>query len=494
MSKYSYTTFSKGDMRGWLREDILTFLPSDFFRDPILSVMASGGELIKESRWRKAVIFALPAGNRIFLKGDRTKDWIEFLKYLILPTKARKEWFIAYQSQKRHLDVPKPLGWMERGRWGLVSESFYLSEAVGSGVSLIDSVHAGARFPFEELVKAVKGMHTNGLFHRDLHGGNFLWDGHSLFLTDLHRAGFVKTLSFKRRLSNLSHLFHSLRSTWEEKDQERFIDLFFREEPVSPHQKDVFLEQIRSDMGRLQKKQWKSRTRRCVKESTEFAVERGKGCRSYHRRDYPLDRAKRAVEEHVRIVRNDPSKLVKHSPKTNVSILKDDVKTVCVKQFRNLSPRYILKDRFRTSRGLRAWLGANGLKVRRVPSLEALGLVEKRSWLGLKESFFLMEVLEKGQELDRYILEGLRDFRKRRHFIQSFSQWLSRFHQKGLYHRDMKTCNLLITENGTSWIFHLLDLEDLLLDEKVDEKKLFRSLLQLVPPYPGHQPNRPLRF
>ena len=90
-----------------------------------------------------------------------------------------------------------------------------------------------------------------------------------------------------------------------------------------------------------------------------------------------------------------------------------------------------------------------------------------------------MEVLEGAQELDRYIFEGLKDFRKRRHFIQTFAEWLSYFHQRGLYHRDMKTCNLLITEKGVAWTFHLLDLEDLLMDGKVDGKKLFRNFLQL---------------
>jgi serine/threonine protein kinase len=111
--------------------------------------------------------------------------------------------------------------------------------------------------------------------------------------------------------------------------------------------------------------------------------------------------------------------------------------------------------------------------------LNSLALVEQRDWLGSRESFLLMEVSERGRELDRYIFEGLKDFRKRRHFIQTFSQWLSHFHQRGLYHRDMKSCNLLITENGAGWTFHLLDLEDLLLDGKVDEKKLLRNLLQL---------------
>ena len=90
-----------------------------------------------------------------------------------------------------------------------------------------------------------------------------------------------------------------------------------------------------------------------------------------------------------------------------------------------------------------------------------------------------MEASEKGMEMDRYILRRLGDFRRKRLFVKHFAQWLSHLHQKNLYHRDMKTCNILVSENGETWDFHLLDLEDVRLDEKVDEKRLFKNLLQL---------------
>jgi serine/threonine protein kinase len=90
-----------------------------------------------------------------------------------------------------------------------------------------------------------------------------------------------------------------------------------------------------------------------------------------------------------------------------------------------------------------------------------------------------MEGSEKGLEMDRYILRGFGDLRRKRLFIKHIAQWLSHLHQKNLYHQDMKTCNILVSENGETWDFHLLDLEDVRLDEKVDEKRLFKNLLQL---------------
>jgi hypothetical protein len=43
----------------------------------------------------------------------------------------------------------------------------------------------------------------------------------------------------------------------------------------------------------------------------------------------------------------------------------------------------------------------------------------------------------------------------------------------------MKTCNILVSERGGTWEFHLLDFEDLLLNQKVNRRKLFRNFLQL---------------
>jgi tRNA A-37 threonylcarbamoyl transferase component Bud32 len=90
-----------------------------------------------------------------------------------------------------------------------------------------------------------------------------------------------------------------------------------------------------------------------------------------------------------------------------------------------------------------------------------------------------MEVSDPGQELDRYILKNLGDFKERRSFIKAFARWLSQYHQLNLYHQDMKTCNMIISRTGGAWNFLLLDLEDVRLDEKVEEKQVFRSFLQL---------------
>lgn len=480
MHQSVFKRISYGDIRGYLREDIALLLPPSFFEDPISFAQEMGAEVIKKSKLRWAAILTLSSGERLFFKRDRTKGWFESLKFLLLPSKARKEWFIAYQLQKKKLNIPQPLGWMEKVHRGLVKESYYLSEAIGLGVSLTDdsnqlrdeTITAG-------LAKTVKVIHDTGLFHKDLHAGNFLWDGESFLLTDLHRAKIIRSLSLNQRLWNLSQLFHSLRSEWGERERILFIEKYFEKEAVHLAKKEILLQKVNSLMGRLQKRQWQSRTKRCLKESTEFSIQKKRGILCYHRRDYPLDHLKQVIEVHRSLIREKPSALAKQSPDVTVSLLNDGRGRVGVKQFHYSYFWDNFRDLFRPSKGLRSWVAGNGLIARGVPALRPLALLEQRNGWGWREDFVVMEAPEKGLEMDRYILRGFGGFGKKRMFIKHFAQWLAHLHAKNLYHRDMKACNILVSDHRERWEFHLLDLEDIRLNSKVDDKRLFKNLLQL---------------
>jgi hypothetical protein len=471
---------SKGEIKGWVSGEVLDHVPVGFFDDPISSVRQMGGEVIKESARRWAAIFSLPNGMRIFLKRDKAKGWPEYLKYLVLPSKGQKEFLIASRLKRRNLNIPKPLGWMEKIRSGLVRESYYLSEATGTGVSFIEEIAKSIEpHSIIELATTVRTFQDAGLFHQDLHGGNFLWDGDSLFLTDLHRTKIVESLSLNQRLWNLAHLFHSLRTIWGESEQLRFLDQYFDGISDGAKKREILFERIYPSMDRLQKRQWRSRTKRCLKESTEFTVQKEREICYFHRRDFPLNRLKKVMEEHQTLVRERSSALVKYSPEVLVSILSDEGEQIGLKQF--CYPHFWgrMKEYFRRSKGLRAWTAANGLRARGIPTLKPLALVERKDWAGLRESFLFMEALANDLEMDRYVLKGFEGLKRKRFFIKTFARWLDGLHRMGVYHKDMKTCNILVSEKGEAWDFHLLDFEDIRMDEKVNRKKLFRNFLQL---------------
>ena len=467
-------------MRGWVEGEVLDALPPTFFDDPISAAPEIEREVIKESKWRWAALLSLPDGRKVFFKRDKTKDWMECSKYLFFSSKGRREFLIASRLERKNLNIPKPLGWLERVQRGLVRESYYLSEAIGEGVSFIEEVAKSREaHSIVELATTVRKFQDAGLFHQDLHGGNFLWEGHSLFLTDLHHAKVVKYLSQNQRLWNLAHLFHSLRSAWGEREQLQFLALYDERSSDDSQRREILFQKIYPVMDRLQKRQWRSRTKRCLKESTEFTVHTEKGVRYFHRKDFPLEHLKRVLERHRDLVRRSSSSLIKNSPEVVVSILDNRGEKICLKQFRYPHFWDSMKEHFRRAKGIKAWMAANGMRARGLPSLKPLAMVERKNWLGLEESILFMEALAEDEEMDRYILKGFGDLRRKRLFIKAFACWLGSLHKMDLYHKDMKTCNILVSERGETWNFHLLDFEDILMDEKVSQKKLFRNFLQL---------------
>jgi tRNA A-37 threonylcarbamoyl transferase component Bud32 len=472
--------FSAEDMKGWIEDDIFHLLPCSFLDDPFHSIRVLNGQVIKESKWRRAAFVTLPSGQRVFLKIDKTKDWLETLKYLMLPSKARKEWFVANRLRGRKLPVPRPLGWIEKGRRGSVEESLYLSEALDTGEA--GSEHLSPlqnESTVRHLAETVKRFHDSGLYHGDLHIGNFLWVKGELFLTDLHSASIHRILSLRRRLWNISHLFHSLRWFWREKEQRAFLEIYFGKE-FGPHQTmEAFLQQIQHGMDRLQRRQWQSRTKRCLKNSTDFSVKKEGSLTVFRRKDFVLDEVNTLVESHRHLVRKKPEGLIKHSPKVIVSVTQRGDKKIAVKQFCYPCLWDRLKNLLRRSKGRKAWIGGNGLKARGISCVQPLALVETSHWTGPKESFFLMETLEGSLELDQFVLHGFGDFRKKRIFIRAFAEWLADLYNKQIYHKDMKTCNFLVVEQPRTWDFCLLDLEDVRFTRRMTERKLFKNLFQL---------------
>jgi tRNA A-37 threonylcarbamoyl transferase component Bud32 len=483
---FSLRSVAQGEIRGCIRGDICDLLPSHFFEDPVPSVLAAGARVIKESRLRWAGIVSLPDGKRLFIKRDKSKGVWEYIKYRVLPSRGRSEWLTATLLEAREVGIPKPMGWMERRRGGLVKESYYLSEAVGSGVTCLEeAAPLTTRAAIVELASAVRKIQDAALFHRDFHAGNFLWHGASVVLTDLHKAKVVSRLSLKRKLWMISHLLHSLRFRWTGEHEVAFLDACFEGDVLPEREKESYLQTIHRWMERFQRRQWRSRTKRCLKQSTEFTVEKDGETTYYHRRDVPLDRLKEVIQGHRRIVEEEPQALLKNSPRVVVSLVGKGKEKVCVKQFSCPTLGERMKECFRREKGLKAWVAANGLRARGITGLKGLAFAKRTRCLGVREGFFMMEALESGQEMDRYLVKGFDGFSSKRRFIRSFAHWLSELHHKGVYHQDMKTCNIWVSEKGGGWDFTLLDLEDVALDETVNGKRLFRTCLQLNTSVPG---------
>jgi tRNA A-37 threonylcarbamoyl transferase component Bud32 len=500
----SWVPRTVGGYTGSVREDFRDIFTDDFLSDIEAAVKDGNGRTIKDSRVRWAAIYPVPGPHSLFIKKYRVRDWKDRLKSLLTASKARKEWKISRAFRGKGVRIPEPVGVMEKRHRGFLVESIYISEAMDGFQPLMDFITE--RFGGEELTEedkaekrrhvqllgdTVRRIHEGGLFHGDLHAGNFLTrrsgEG-ELYLIDLHWARMERALSRRQRFWNIAQLFYSLNSILDQRDKETFLEAY----AGSPSQ--PLLTRVDKLAGRIQRRHQRSRVKRCLKESSLFTVDRWDGYRLYRRRDVSRMALMDMIHAHREIVENSPSRLLKNSPKTVVSMVETPLESAprtCVKQYRWITAWARVKDCFRYSKGKASWIAANELFRKGISQLKPLGYIEKRHLGLLQESYFLMESPADYLEMDRFLIKvfgsGPSDARtpKKRPFIQEFAGCIGRLHREGIFHSDLKTCNILTRERVGGWDFSFIDLDAVHLGTEVNAKRALKNLVQINCSIPG---------
>jgi tRNA A-37 threonylcarbamoyl transferase component Bud32 len=492
--------------RGFLREDLRNMFTDDFLGNIEAGIARRGGQTIKESRIRWAAIFHAPDGRGLFIKKFKIKNWKERLKYLFLPSRAMQEWDISLSSRNKGVQIPTPVGVIEKRGWGFLEESLYVSEAIEGAQALMDffkerfaggdSKEGEKKRVLSLLGDTVRRIHDGRLFHADLHAGNFLirksGEG-PLYLIDLHSARVRKALTRWHRLWNIAQLFYSLDGLLDRVDKTVFLGAYAgKEMPFSTSQ--PILMKVEEFVDRIKRRHQRSRAKRCLMESTLFTLHRGSGYRVYRRRDVSGETLMDMIKAHREIAKNSPSSLLKNSPKTVVSMVEiapESGLRTCVKQHRYATVWGQIKNCFRYSKGKISWIAANELFRRGISDLKPLAYVEKARIGLLKESFFLMESPVDYLEMDRYLIKSFgngqsRDLiTKKRAFIQQFAQCIGRLHRSEIFHGDLKACNILARERAGAWDFSFIDLDAVRLATEVNSRKALKNLVQINCSIPG---------
>ncbi len=493
--------------KGFVREDLRGIFTDKLLEDIEVAVWRAGGRIIKDSRVRWAAFFPGPGGQAFFIKKFRIKNWKECLKYLLLPSRAMKEWNVSLASRNKGVQIPAPVGVMEKRRWGFLEESLYISEAIDGAQSLMDFFKErfgerdskgdeGKRRIVRLLGNTVRRIHETGLFHTDLHTGNFLITRsteETLYLIDLHSARMRKALTRWHRLWNIAQLFYSLNLVLDQGDKETFLEAYGEGEgPFSSLQ--IPLMEIERVVEGKRRRHQRSRAKRCLMESTLFTSDRWKAHRLYRRRDVFKETLLEIIDSHREAVKTQPSRLLKNSAKTIVSVVEVGNKSglrACVKHYRYPTAWGKIKDCFRYSRGKISWVAANELLRRGISHLKPLAYIEKRRFGLLKESFFITESPRDYLEMDRYLIKSFGNGQsrasvtKKRAFIQEFAQCIGRLHRSEIFHGDLKTCNILTRERSGQWDFSFIDLDAVSLGTKVDARRALKNLVQINCSIPG---------
>ncbi len=460
-------------------------------------------ELVKDSMARTVMRLPDPdAPERpgLYLKRYKLRTFRERVKHLLVPAKPVTEWRVCRALQAVGIPTCDVLAVAVRRRRGLPREGFLVSREIPGAVDLrqllevwlpaIEKEQPGfGREVIEELAKLTARLADGGFEHRDYHRGNLLIRldapaGQRLYVLDLHRIrrGRVGRRAMARMLAALAG--SSLRPPLLNEYAYAFLSAVLRDWQGgrAPSREETM--RLRDDASRKQRKLWrrrmKSRTRRCLVESTMFTRERADGYVIHRRRDFPVDAALRAIDAHRSAIAGDDGAghVFRKGRRTEVTVCPcdsvppfdvsrpagpEEVKPgeVCVKAFRRDSVWGRLKDLLRPrSRARSAWVAARGFAVRGVPAARPLALLESRSKLSGRPDYLITEALENDGDLGELALSGrLPTGKKRRALGRAIAELLDALEERGVYHPDTKPTNFLVRETDGEFKLWLVDLD-----------------------------------
>ena len=478
----------KRGLRGWrwtIAEDAAQWLSPTLLDDPEVFLLHNFSQgPLKESLVRMACIIPGPKGD-LFLKRYKIRGFKEMLKYLVVPSKARNEWQMAQQALAKGILTPVPLAMAERRKRRLLQDALLITQAIVPSAPLIELIpEKGQEELFFGTARLLRGAHEAGLFHQDLHAGNILvgMTEKKLYLIDLHRSRFLRSVSRRRRRWNLAQFFYSLQAWLSPEDKMAFLQQYDEEEDILKGKLEQGLKEIERQEQRIHRRHMRSRTKRCLKESGGFYVATEQGWQIWGRRGWKPQGLLKIVTRHRAIVDKGKEGLIKADRRTAITLFNYKETRLCVKEYRYPGPWQPWKELFRRSKGRKGWLMGNGLVVRGIGGVIPQALLEKRRRGLLQEAFLIMETPPGYSELDRYLVMAFaaqRDDTRREAFLDAFADFMAHLYLQGIIHRDLKTCNIMVREGSDTWHFGLVDMDDVRLDKKINLRRFLKGLIQL---------------
>jgi tRNA A-37 threonylcarbamoyl transferase component Bud32 len=387
-----------------------------FHFDDLLSEV-NDCRVVKKSNRRQVVHLQTPGGG-YFLKRSclvRTKDR---LRHFFLPRRRWAEWRNLHRLRQAKIPAARPLA---KGQRTIIRPKSYfvLTEQVPGTHIAINSLENARR-----LGQYAAFLHRCGIYHADLNRKNFILNPEGqIFLLDAQEVYFLPWMPHRLKVNSLGQTIFNLCTL---DDPELWVVRFL--EGYNPRLSKIvsFSEAIEA-ARRHQHRHYRSRSKRCCKNSSQFEIVKNRHLRGYKRRDFKWGAPElQQAEENGKFLKG-----------AHVMGYKE----VCVKKHQR---RF-----FHQNRCLASWKMSRALEVRGISVPGSLGYFEIKG-----QSYFVTELLGDRLHLNAY-LSGLTDERAKRQALKKLALWLRKFHDTDVWQRDFKSSNILCRDTD----YFMVDLD-----------------------------------
>jgi hypothetical protein len=185
------------------------------FMKSLPTIFDENGKTIKKDRNEIKIIqhgelkLCIKSFNRVTVFNRYMYSWFR-------ATKAKRSYNVACKLEKRNINTPAPVGYIEvYGRWGILEKAFYVSLYLEYDYDMTDVL--GKSISEQEVILSsfaeymARVVHPAGVWHSDLSQGNVLINSKengewSFSFVDLNRMKFRGHISSFRGLTNLKKM------------------------------------------------------------------------------------------------------------------------------------------------------------------------------------------------------------------------------------------------------------------------------------------------
>jgi len=482
-------TIMKKENEQWL-VDVKLLEP--FERDVLLRLdkLPGDGVNVVKTSMSRTVLHLPQTDDRpgLYLKCHRQRNMRERLLDLLRPSRAEREFNNLLRFEHYALPAPRAIALGQVQRKGEPVRRYLAVEEV-TGAKLLPDIIAGKNEQellalCSDLGKWIAGIHQSGADHRDLQPGNILirpGEGQERFvLIDLHSLRFDPVMPEHARARALAALAGYLEMAVGMRGFGSFSGAYMK----AAHLEFSFAAKLQDAIESARSRRFRSRTARCLVNSSKFIIENSNRRRVYRRRDlHPeaLDKiteARNGKSENVTVLSESAGARSKAVRVT----LEGKEQIFFVKEFSKPTLAQSLRALFIGPRARREYRAGHGFSVRGISAPEVKACIE-----GGDFDLLVTEFIENGEQLNNVVhrlfvanrFSGKRDDLKRqRKFIRALADEIRHMHDAGVYHPDLKAKNILVTEEGSTWRFLFVDLADVRF-KPPSTRRIIKNLMQL---------------
>lgn len=459
-----------------------------------------------KSNMVRTVYRAEHSGVRFILKRYHTGGIGDAVKYLFAPSRATTEWRAMQRIHSLGIPTSRPIVFGEKRRFGVLADSFFAADYIDNSISF-GPCTLGMKIKgrwndairdlfFDKLARLTAGLHDANVFHADFHLGNVLvadphGDDPEIYVIDLHSVKFPARLSRGNILLNLARVAESLRQLGDG-EVRIFLEKYLELRPDFASSAAGLESEVWRRVATLDRRKLRSRTRRCLIESSRFTPARTGGFRMNLRRPCTASDALKAIRIHDTVGMTDDDRLIPPSNKNKVTVVEIPAEPkssaepkslkLCVKEYRRKN--FLRRIMPLASEARRSWIAGLGLEVRGIATPETIAWVRGRG-----REFVITRYLTGASKLHAYAAarrdslppEEAPDFT--RNLVEDLAHFMRMIHDGGVRHHDLCEQNILVAEDRKGRTLYLTDLDTVTFGLKTGRGRIIKNLVQL-----GHMP------